>query len=224
MISLSSKFCFAAGGYYSDDVSNTIRTVYSEFDYGLGTYKSELMDTNDTNGVVTYALGLYASQEKRLGVEYKVETATTTFALNSSSLLTKWTSTAIRYRFWLIELGPVLGSVAATGVREGESIFNAVGSGYGGYFSFTLPVGKKSTLELKAMQVSTAETVDKTLAEVTFGPRTDLEISSRIAVSKKWFDATIGYRKRTNTITESGQTYNEGQTSTFLGLLAGFDF
>lgn len=46
-----------------------VHTAYLVTDYGLGTYKSELMESNDTNGIVTYGVGTYAGSTKNLGVE-----------------------------------------------------------------------------------------------------------------------------------------------------------
>lgn len=209
---------------HADEFYDLARTVYLFTDYGLGTYKSELMTSNDTNGVVTYGVGTAAGQLMPLGVEHRVETTTTTFALESSTLQLKWDSTIIKYRLWAFELGAVVGSVTAKGNRAGTDIFECSGSGYGGYFGIQIPIGKHSSMDLKAMQVSTAETIDKEQRVVAFGPRLDIELSSRIALTKRSLDAAIGYRRRTNTITEGGVTYNELQTATFVGFVTGFDF
>lgn len=207
-----------------DDFYDRSRTVYLLANYGSGTYKSALMESNDTNGVVSYGVGTAAGQQMKLGIEYLVETSTTTFLLDSSSLQMKWDSTIIKYRLWAFELGAVVGSVTAKGNRAGTDIFDCSGSGYGGYFGMQFPIGKRSTIDIKAMQVATGETIDKKQREVTIGPRLDLEISSRIGITRKSLDATIGYRRRTNTITEAGTTYAELQTATFLGFVTGFNF
>ena len=88
----------------------------------------------------------------------------------------------------------------------------------------TLPIGKNNSFEVKATQVSTGEILDKKLAEVAIGPRLDIEISGRIGLTRKNLAATIGYRRRSNTITESGTSYAELQTETFIGFNSGFDF
>ncbi|MCX6124000.1 MAG: hypothetical protein NTV34_04520 [Proteobacteria bacterium] len=215
---------FVGNEMLASEVDDLVRTVYLYGDYGLGTYKSTLMVSNDTNSVVTYGVGTYAGQEKRLGVEYRVETATTGFALNTSSLQMIWSTTIIKYRLWAFELGPVIGGVKATGNRAGTDVFDAVGSGYGGYFGMTLPIGKNNSLDIKATQVSTGEVIDKKLAAVAIGPRLDIEIGGRIGLTRKSLAATLGYRRRSNTITESGTSYAELQTATFIGFNSGFDF
>jgi hypothetical protein len=207
-----------------DDIEERFRTAYLYADYGLGTYKSTLMDNNDTNGIMTYGVGLYAGQNKQLGVDYRVEQATTTFALNSSSLQMKYESTSIRYRLWLFELGPVIGSVTGKGNRAGTDIFDAVGSGYGGFFGFYMPVGRRNLLHMSLYQVSTGTPIDKKGADIQFGPRQDLEVGTYVNIVKKYLDINVGYRRRSHSITEGGTTYAELQTETYLGFMTGFSF
>lgn len=216
--------CFSSPLLAAAEPEELIRTAYLLGDYGMGTYKSALMESNDTNGIVTYGIGAYAGLQKKLGIEYKVESATTAFALNTSSLAMTWNTTVIKYRLWAFEVGPVIGSVTAKGNRAGTDIFDAVGSGYGGYFGLMMPVGKHSTIDLKATQCATGEMIDKQQMTVAVGPRLDIELSSRIGITRRNLSATIGYRRRTYTITEDGTGFAELQTSTYLGLVTGFDF
>ncbi len=208
----------------ADEFDDRIRTIYMYGDYGLGTYKSTLMESNHTNGIVTYGVGTYSGYDRVLGIDHRVESATTTFALNSSSLQMIWKTTAIKYRVWAFELGPVIGSVTAKANREGTDIMEAVGEGYGGYFSISMPVGKNNTFDMRATQVSTGEMIDKQQRVVAVGPRLDLELSSRIVIAKRGFDAMIGYRRRTYSITEGGSGYLELQTATCVGFVTGFNF
>lgn len=209
---------------WADELSDTADTVYMLGDYGLGTYKSKLVGSNDTMGVVTYGIGTHAGQDKQLGVEYRVESQTAAFALNKSKIASIWTSTIIRYRLWVFELGPVIGRAKVTAKREDTEILDVVGSGYGGYFGVLLPVGRNSLIYMNAMSVSTSEVVDKKERVIALGPRLDAELGARIAITKKTLGATLGYRRRSNSITESGTAYAELLTSTFIGIHAGFDF
>ncbi|MCX6117089.1 MAG: hypothetical protein NT027_06085 [Proteobacteria bacterium] len=209
---------------FAESTDDVTRSLYLYTDYGLGTYKSKLLESNDTNSVLTYGAGIYAGTEKRLGVDYRVEQASTAFELNSSSLLLHWKTTAVRYRFPYVELGPVIGSVLAKGNRSGTDIFDAVGNGYGGFLGVLVPVGRRSTIDLKICQVSTSEIIDKNNAQVSIGPRLDLELSSRIGITKKNFDFTLGYRRRTFSITENSVSFAELQSATFIGFVGGFNF
>ena len=208
----------------ADDFEDSARTVYLLTDMGLVTYKSLLLASNDTTTALTYGVGATVGTQKQMTIEHRVETTKVTFSLPSSSLATSWTSTIIKYRLWAFELGPVVGSVAAKGNRAGTDIFDLVGSGYGGYFGIIAPVGRHSLIQLNAMQVSTSQNIEKKALQVAYGPRLDVELSSRIALTKKNLDATIGYRRRSNSITENGTAYKELQTSTFVGFVTGFDF
>ena len=108
--------------------------------------------------------------------------------------------------------------------RAGTDIFDLVGEGYGGYFGIICPFGHHNLVQLSTMQVATSTNIEKTQLDAAMGPRLDMELSSRIAITKKSLDATLGYRRRSNTISEGGTAYKELQTSTFLGFIFGFDF
>lgn len=207
-----------------DDFTDRTETAYVFGDYGLGTYKSLLVESNDTMGIVTYGLGTNAGQNKNLGIEYRVESQSVSFALSQSTFTSVWTSNIFKYRLWAFELGPVIGSVKMKATRAGTEIFDLVGSGYGGYFGMNLPVGKNSSLYFNGMSVSTGEALDKQQRVITVGSRLDLELGTRIAITRKSIDFVTGYRRRSNSITEGGASYNELQTSTFLGFNAGMDF
>jgi hypothetical protein len=208
----------------ADEFSDLADTAYFIGDYGLATYKSKLVSNNDTMGVVTYGLGAHAGQDKQLGLEYRIESQSAAFALNSSSIASVWTSTIIKYRLWAFELGPVIGSAKVTAKRESEEIFDVIGSGYGGYFGGLIPVGKNSVIYFNAMSVATAKAVDTKERAITLGSRLDIELGSKIAIARKGFDFTLGYRRRSNAITEGGSSYAELQTSTFLGFQTGVNF
>ena len=213
-----------SSGAIADEFSDKSKTAYMLADYGLGTYKSLLLESNDTMGVITYAIGANAGQNKNLGIEYRVETQSVSFALNQSSIATNWTSTIIKYRLWAFELGPVIGKSSVKATRENTEILDVVSSGYGGYFGMLLPVGKNSLLYFNAMSVTNADTVDRKERTITLGSRMDLEIGSRIGITRKALDITLGYRRRTNSISESGTGYNELQTATYIGFHSGMDF
>jgi hypothetical protein len=215
---------FAAEAALADEFADESKTLYMFGDYGLGTYKSLLVASNDTMGVVTYGFGANAGQNKNFGVEYRVENQTVAFALNQSSISTSWTSTIFKYRLWAIELGPVFGKASVKANREGADILDVVSSGYGGYFGLVMPIGKSSLLYLNGMSVANSDTVDRESRVITMGSRTDIEIGSRIGITKRACDFTIGYRRRSNSITESGTSYNELQTATFIGIHVGTDF
>ncbi len=223
MVLATGLVCHAAAAL-GDELSDKAKTAYMFADYGLGTYKSLLVASNDTMGVITYAIGANAGQNKNLGVEYRVETQTASFALNQSQIATSWTSTIIKYRLWAFELGPVIGKSAVKASRAGTEILDVVSSGYGGYFGMMLPMGRNSLLYVNAMSVANSDTIDRKERTITMGSRTDLEIGSRIGITRKALDVTLGYRRRTNAISESGTGYTELQTATFIGFHTGMDF
>ena len=192
-------------------------TAYFFGNYGLTTYKSKLVASNDTGSSVTYGLGANAGSEKQLGFEYRVETQTTPFALTSSSIASVWTSTIVKYRLWYIDLGIVIGNAKITSKRESEEILDVIGSGYGGYGGLLIPMGRNSLLYLNGMSVATAKPVDTKARVIAVGSRTDIDFGTRIGILKKGLDFTLGYRRRSNTITEAA-------TTTYFGFHTGINF
>jgi hypothetical protein len=216
--------CRAASPLEINDFADRTPTSYMFFDYGLATYKSKLVDSNDTAGAVTYGFGLNAGENRNFGVEYRVETATVAFETNQSSLTSNWTSTIFKYRLWAFELGPVIGSVKMSSKRENAEIFDIVGGGYGGYFGILMPIGSKNIAYMNAMSVATASPVDTQARTITMGSRMDLELGTKIKVTRKAVDFVVGYRRRTLSITEGGSPFSELQTATFFGFNVGSTF
>lgn len=215
---------FTATKTHADDFSDRTDTVYLLTNYGLGTYKSKLVDSNDTMGVLTYGFGANAGQNKNLGIEYKVESQAVTFTVNKSSLTSVWTSTIFKYRLWAFELGPVIGNIKMTANRAGTDILDIAGNGYGGYFGILMPMGHNSLGYFNVTSVATADPLDKEARTISLGSRMDIELGGRIGITRKALDFVIGYRQRTNSVTEGGASYSELQTSTFLGFQVGRDF
>ena len=208
----------------ADEMTDRTDTVFMFADYGLGTYKSTLVDSNDTMGVMTYGFGANAGQERNLGFEYRQEKQSITFAVNDSSLTSDWTSTIFKYRMWMVELGVVLGGVKMKVEREGAEILDIVGDGYGGYFGMLIPMSRDNLAYLNVMSVATASPVDKKERTIAFGSRLDIEVGGRFALSRKYLNFDVGYRRRSNSVTESGVAYSELQTATFLGFSFGHMF
>ena len=208
----------------ADEMTERTSTAFIFADYGLGTYKSKLVDSNDTMNVVTYGIGANAVEERNLGFEYRQEKQTIAFTVNESSLISDWTSTIFKYRFWMMELGAVIGGVKMKVEREGTEVLDIVGDGYGGYFGLLIPMSRGNLAYLNAMSVATASPVDKKERVIAMGSRLDIEVGGRFAISRKYLNFDVGYRRRANAITEGDTAYNELQTSTFLGFSLGHMF
>lgn len=223
-ISPFDQMAIAAGYLDSNEFADRTHTSFLFFDYGLATYKSKLMDSNDTTGTISYGFGLNAGAQRNFGVEYRVENSTVLFETNQSSLVTSWTSTIFKYRLWAFELGPVLGTVKMAGKRENTEIFDIVGSGYGGYFGILIPVGSNNLAYMNAMSVATSAPVDTLARVITMSSRVDLELGTKIKITRRAVDFLVGYRRRAYSITEAGSPYTELQTATFFGFNFGKTF
>lgn len=219
----ASLFLFV-GSANADEMADRADTAYVFADYGLGTYKSLLVESNDTMGITTYGFGANAGQDRNLGFQYRQEKASVSFAVNKSTLASTWTSMIFKYRVWMMELGVVLGGVKMKAEREGAEILDIVGDGYGGYFGMLIPMSRDNLAFVNVMSVSTADPVDKKEREIALGSRLDIEVGGRFALSRKYLNLDVGYRRRANAVTESGVSYNELQTATFLGFSLGHTF
>jgi hypothetical protein len=208
----------------ADEMTDRTNTVFMFTDYGLGTYKSLLVDSNDTMSVLTYGFGANAGQERNLGFEYRQEKQAISFAVNDSTLTSDWTSTIFKYRMWMMELGVVLGGVKMKVEREGTEILDIVGDGFGGYFGMLIPMSRENLAYLNVMSVATASPVDKKERVITMGSRLDIELGGRFAITRKHLTFDVGYRRRSYSVTESGEAYSELQTATFLGFSLGHIF
>ena len=179
----------------ADEMTDRTDTVFMFADYGLGTYKSLLVDSNDTMGVMTYGFGANAGQERNLGFEYRQEKQSINFAVNDSSLTSDWTSTIFKYRMWMVELGVVLGGVKMKSEREGTEILDIVGDGYGGYFGMLIPMSRDNLAYINVMSVATAAPVDKKERTIVLGSRLDIEVGGRFALARKYLNFDVGYHR-----------------------------
>ncbi len=97
-----------AKNLYANERS-TFPVAYFDIEYGLfTTYKSSLIDFNDTGVTTAYSFGSFAGDDRIFGFSVRNETLSITFSPSSataSTIDTTWQDTGIKYRLGFMFLG-----------------------------------------------------------------------------------------------------------------------
>ena len=213
----------ASRGYARDD--NYVPTAFIKAGGGFSTYKSKMVDNNDTSTLIEYSIGAYAGTERDFGMILRRDQSTTPFSLNSSSIAASWQDYIMRYRYGPVYLGVVLGSAEIDANKEGDAEFlKARGTGYGGNFGFMIPVGKYSMFNLDVLAVSDSTAVDLNKKSISIGQRMDYDMNASFDLTKSLFDFIVGYKYRTYSLSVDGTSYAELFTTTYIGFVTSFYF
>ncbi|SME93785.1 hypothetical protein [Pseudobacteriovorax antillogorgiicola] len=191
--------------------------------FSLSTYKSELVASNDTGTGFSYGIGGYAGEDGTLGFFLKIDSASTSFALNSSSNAVTWQDTLIRYRWSYFYLGPIFSMMDYKVNQEGTELLDLKSSGIGGNLGMMVPLGNTGAIFLDLSSVTMSSTVNKLATEANIGSRTDFDLGASIDVTRSLVDFTFGYRQQQYTVS-TDSTYTETYLATYLGLNFSFNF
>lgn len=204
---------------------NYVPTAFIKAGGGLSTYKSKMVDSNDTSTLIEYSIGAYAGLERDFGMIIRKDQATTPFSLNDSSILTTWQDYILKYRYGPVYLGAVLGSAEIDANKEGDAEYlKARGSGYGLNLGFMIPVGKYSMFNIDVLAVSNSTAVDLNKKEVGIGQRLDYDINASFDLTKSMLDFVVGYKYRTYSLTVEGEGFAELFTTTYIAFVTNFYF
>ena len=198
----------------------TTPTVYADIDYGFSTYKSKLLQSNDTSSSLRYAVGVYAGRDKTISVAISSDSASTAFELNSSQYDTTFFDTYIRYHFWYLYFGAMINSTTMKATNDSGTVFDLTGSGFGGNFGGRFPFGKGSEVIFNVDSVTTSEVQEITNTTVSVNPRLLIDIGASFNVTRRLIDFIVGYRMNTYSVT-TDSSYAESLTTTYFGV--GFD-
>ena len=218
---LAPKLLFGQGG---DTLDDQTRTAYLKTDYGLTTYKSKLLLSNDTGSALSYGIGAYVGDEKHWGIGLKNESSTTKFLLVSSAVKASLQDITISYRWGYMYLGAVISTAGYIVTKDGATLFDASGSGYGGNFGFLIPITRTAIVYLDVTTASISKTIEASQKSVSLGSRTDIDLGASVDITKRVFDFIFGYRQRSHKITFLGAPAAETRTATYIGFQMGADF
>lgn len=185
---------------------------------GFHVQKSELVDSNDTGTSVKYGLGIWAGEDRSMGIHIVQESNSTTFALNDATMAQTWRDVVIKYRLGPVYFGPVLSQMAMT-AESGDLSLDLSGQGYGFNAGWTLGFLRNTAWYFDAVSASISEVRDTELSDVSVGSRTDLDTGFCFFLTKQTFDMMFGYRMRTYSVS-TGSSFAESQNLTYLAFRA----
>ena len=206
-------------------------TIYLNLGGGITTYKSLAVKSNDTSFTVGYKIGAYAGREKNIGFFVNNESNATNFVYaeneTKSKIETSFQDAAILYRWGVLELGPVFSDQSVAMTRQDELYLDHIGSGIGAHVGLLVNVSRDTSFFLEFTQVTISElkeTIqDINTTPVTGGARSDIFLGGIIQITRSLLDMRIGYKQRTFVVTVGGESFEEVQTFTWIGLgLKGF--
>jgi len=216
--------CFiASANAFADKGDAEVPTLAFNVDYGPSTYKSEMLESNDTSYSMRWDIGIFAGETKNVIFKLQNESNTTAFALNESTAITIWQDTHIGYRWPYMYVGAIISSLTMTTTKEGADQYDLTGSGYGGSLGLMTTFGRGGRINLNINSVSISEVNEVNQTEIAFGSRTDIEIGASYDLSRDMFDLLFGYRTRTVPITVD-DSFSEAVSSTYFGLASSLFF
>ena len=192
-------------------------TAFGEFDFGMTTYKSELVQSNDTTNAIRYSLGAFVGEEKVISVAMTTETLATTFLLNDAISEMSSTNIILSYHMWNMSVGAIINSGSQTATTSSGTLFNLTSSGFGFQEGVRLPFGKGSEFVGKVSSVATSEVIEVSGATVTLGPSMEIDIGASFDVTRNLIDLIVGYRMNSYIVTTDAD-YAESISSTYFGL------
>lgn len=185
---------------------------------GLSTHKSKTVESNDTATSIVYGVKFRAGRSGDIGIEYSKFSTPTTFELNTSEITTSFADTSFSYHMWLFYLGLSISNTDIIVDNSGTEIFDGLGSGYGGVFGMDIPVGKGNSFIVEMRSITTSTLKHDSASEITLGPRTDVNFSGKIALTKQFLALDIGFKQSTYSVSIGGTSTAETVYTTWAGL------
>jgi hypothetical protein len=193
-------------------------TFFLDVTAGLSsTYKSKLVDSNDTGSNIMYAIGGNAGAESSFGFAVKTETNTTAFQLNESKVASTWQDAILRYNIGYFYLGLTFTDLTLKVNNAGTETVDSIAKGYGANLGFFIPFGRAGIFYFDAMS-NTLSTVWDKLAVTTYkgASRTDADLGFAYNITRESFVLLVGYKQRTGSIT-TDSSYSEQLMTTYFG-------
>lgn len=211
---------FARG---KDDFARFAPTFFLDTTFGLTTYKSKLVNSNDTGTGLSYSIGGHAGGNHEYGFLVRTDSNKTSFLLNESSIATTWQDTILRYRIWAFYIGGIFSQIDLKVNDQGAERVDAAASGYGGNVGFLIPINRIGVFYCDVASVSVANFRNTFEEEVKSGTRMDIDLGAHFDVTRDLLDLTVGYKQRASTI-EIGESNAESYFVTYLGFRAAIYF
>lgn len=249
VLSLLCVYTFNQGALAQPAANLSVRTTF-----GLSTYKSTMVQSNDTGNTIGYGLGVSSGGDRGMAMGLEREQSTFSFALNNASIALGTQDVDVTYRWGPVYLGLLFTETSwyakAPPDANGDSLLDQdataeeyldiLSNGYGARLGAYFAMGRRSSLSLD-IRYGTTSKVQQTIPEepstggitgtspaldrtVALGPRLSLDIGTSIGITREVLSFIAGYRYRTYALTVATESFSELHTSTYIGLLAGWNF
>ncbi len=194
----------------------SVPTAFATVEGGAMTYKSEMVESNDTGYGFAYSVGFYAGAERNLGIIIRNDSTSISFALNDSKVENTWLDSTIRYRMGPFYLGGIISNMTLKVNQAGTELRDSTGSGYGVNAGMQFNLNRNSGMYLDISSVSITEARDVEKRDITVGPRTDADLGMVFHLTRETLDFMLGYRYRTMAV-KLDESYSELVTTTYMG-------
>ena len=197
---------------------NRRSTIGFEVGGGLTTYKSKLVESNDTTTSSGYRLIFHSGAENTAAAVLENTTQNTNFELNQS--LVQIINQDVQFRkYWgPVYFGLMFSTTNIASNKESTNQIDAIGNGMGGIFGLNLHLGSANLGYFNYRTVSGSAAKDALGNEVALGSRSELQIGGKLGWKKRWYYLDVGLRYTNFSVTVAGTSYAELNITTWFGL------
>ena len=209
---------------YGGTLTRQSQTFYAQSDVGLQTYESSAVDSNATATVTSYKVGGYFGEARRLGLSVASAESITPFELNDTRVRSGFRDVELQLRLGFINPYIVATDNEINVKANGENFLHIHGQGLGLGANVQVPMTENIITTVSAKLVNTTKAYDRYDHDVEIGPRTEIDASAAVDVTRHLVDAYIGYRRRAYSIKVDGANAQEVQSIPYAGLRLGVYF
>jgi hypothetical protein len=190
---------------------------------GLATYKSQIVESNDTNQTIGYALSLDDGEDWSMTFARELSKTGFTYADSDakSSITLALEDTILSYHLGWVLLGLVFSHGDLTSTNQDVDQLNLMSLSQGAYLGFHGELAKSTEVFLDVIYTTATKTKDSVQPDTDqpkMGTRMDIFAGGKVNITKSMVKALLGYKRRTMDFTVASKSKKEEQTMTWVGL------
>ena len=192
---------------------------------GLSTFKSKLVESNDTSNTILYGFEVNAGANRNYNMGIEFESNSTKFmyanSTNTSLISRNYEIVYFDYRFSYLKFGVRFHRLDSKVKNQDVDYLDYVAFGKGFELGGFFPLSKDTQVFLEYKSDLAGSVKDAILgptADLKIGTKSDLLIGSRFKITKSLLDVVIGYLQRNYSISVNGTSAKEVENITWLGL------
>jgi hypothetical protein len=219
---------------------------------GLSTYKSKMLQSNDTGTTINYGLALHAGEERGMSMGLEREQSTFPFSLNNASLALETQDVDVIYRWGPVYAGMMFTQAGwyakapadANGDKlldqnsTAEEYLDILAPGYGARTGLRVAFSKRGAAYIDVRYATASKVQQATPKDastggivgtspalgrtVAVGPRMSVDFGASLPITRDLLSFIAGYRYRTYGLTVESESFAELHTSTYIGMTVDF--